>query len=331
MRKLPKKAKFVTLTIAAAMLFSFPAFAQTITPVADTTTGQPAEQKSPFKIDLGYSHRIKTDIKGGSGSFNVQSTGVKASNHLQLNPCYALDTAMSYEYNIYQMQNNNRRGFWRSNRFDWNKVHLVTLTSLLRFQQTDEKWSFYGGPVINVGAEEGSSIGRSFSGGGAAGFDYVFSPTLTAGAGLAVVSRIEDPVAVVPLVRLDWMFAEQWKLHAGFTELGSCSGYGMDVSWNPIEKLTVSSGVQQQYKRFRLATESGRRHGGQYTAAVASDKYAVAYAKAGYDITDKIGIEGYAGMAFSGKLKVENKSGRALAEEEYDQTPMFGLRTSFAF
>jgi hypothetical protein len=330
MKKLPKQAKFVTLTIAAAMLFSFPAFAQTITPVADTTTGQPIEQKSPFKIDVGYSHRIKTDIKGGSGSFNVQSTGVKASNHLQLNPCYSLDTAMSYEYNIYQMQNNNRRGFWRSNRFDWNKVHLVTLTSLLRFQQMDEKWSFYGGPIINVGAEEGSSIGRTFSGGGAAGFDYVFSPTLTAGAGLAVVSRIEDPVAVVPLVRLDWMFAEQWKLHAGFTDLGSSAGYGMDVNWNPIEKLTLSSGVQQQYKRFRLANESGRRHE-RYTPAVASDKFAVAYAKACYDITDKIGVEGYAGMAFSGKLKVENRNGQALAEEKYDQTPMVGLRTSFAF
>jgi hypothetical protein len=329
MRKLTKQAKFVTLTIAVAMLFSVQAFAQTITPVADTTTGQPTAQKSPFKIDLGYSHRIKTDIKGGSGSFNVQSTGVKASNHLQLNPCYSLDTALSYEYNIYQMQNNNHRWFRRANRFDWNKVHLVTLTSLLTFQPMDEKWSFYGGPVINMGTEEGASIGKSFSGGGAAGVNYVFSPTLTAGAGLAVVSRIEDPVAVVPLVNLEWMFAEQWKLHAGFADLGSSSGYGMDVSWN-CKKLTLSTGVQEQYKRFRIAGDDGRRHG-RYSPAVASDKFAVAYAKACYDITDKIGVEGYAGMAFSGKLKVENGNGRALAEEKYDQTPMVGLRTSFAF
>ena len=329
MRKLTKQAKFVTLTIAVAMLFSVQAFAQTITPVADTTTGQPTAQKSPFKIDAGYSHRIKTDIKGGSGSFNVQSTGVKASNHLKLNPCYSLDTALSYEYNIYQMQNNNRRWFQRRNRFDWNKVHLVTLTSLLTYEM-DEKWSFYGGPVINVGAEEGASIGRTFSGGGAAGFNYVFSPTLTAGAGLAVVSRIEDPVAAVPLVRLDWMFACKWNLHAGFSDLGSSAGYGMEVSWNPLEKLTLSSGVQEQYKRFRLATENGRRHE-RYVPAVASDKFAVAYAKACFDITKQIGVEGYAGMAFSGKLKVENRNGQALAEEKYDQTPMFGLRTSFAF
>jgi hypothetical protein len=329
MRKLPKKAAFLTIAIAAAMLFSVQAFAQTITPVADTTTGEPSASKSPLKLDLGYSHRIKTDIKGGTGSFNVQSTGVKASNHLQFNPCYSLDTALAYEYNIYQMQNNNRRWFRRANRFDWNKVHLVTLTSLLTYQPTDEKWSFYGGPIINVGAEEGSSIGRAFSGGGAAGVNYVFSPTLTAGAGLAVVSRIEDPVAAVPLVRLDWKFADKFNLHAGFSDLGSCAGYGMEVSWNPIEKLTVSSGVQEQYKRFRLSKNDSRFK--NHVPAVASDKFAVAYAKACYDITEKIGVEGYAGMAFSGKLKVENRSGKALAEEEYDQTPMFGLRTSFAF
>jgi hypothetical protein len=327
MRKLSKQVKFVTITMAAAMLFSVQAFAQTITPVADTTTGEPTVNKSPFKIDVGYSHRIKTDIKGGTGNFNVHSTGVKASNHLQLNPCYTLDTALDYEYNIYQMHNN-RRWFQRANRFDWNKVHLVTLTSLLTYQR-DEKLSFYGGPVINVGAEEGAKIGKTFSGGGAAGVNYVFSPTLTAGAGLAVVSRIKDPVAAVPLVNLDWKFIEKWNLHAGFSDLGSSAGYGMEVSWNPIEKLTVSSGVQEQYKRFRLSNNNSKFK--KYVPAVASDKFAVAYAKACYDITEKIGVEGYAGMAFSGKLKVENRYGRALAEEEYDQTPMFGLRTSFAF
>ena len=88
--------------------------------------------------------------------------------------------------------------------------------------------------------------------------------------------------------------------------------------------------MQEQYKRFRLANEDGRRHE-RYAPAVASDKFAVAYAKACFDITKQIGVEGYAGMAFSGKLKVENRNGRALAEEKYDQTPMFGLRTSFAF
>lgn len=328
MTKLTKQAKFVTIAIAAVMLFSVQAFAQSITPVAETTTVEPTTQKSLIKVDVGYSHRIKTDIKGGSGNFDVQSTGVKASNHLQLNPCYSLDTALDYEYNIYQM-NNNRRWFQRSNRFDWNRVHLVTLTSLLSYQK-DEKWSFYGGPIINMGAEEGASIGKTFSGGGAAGFNYVFSPTLTAGAGLAVVSQLKDPVATVPLVRLDWMFAEKWNLHAGFTDLGSSAGYGMDVSWNPIEKLTLSSGVQEQYKRFRLSDNNDSRRE-RYAPAVASDKFAVAYAKASYDITKQIGVEGYAGMAFDGKLKVENSNGRAMAEQEYDQTPMFGLRTSFAF
>jgi len=325
MKTLLQLTKFFTIAAAAILLFSLQAYAQSITPVADTTTGSTADQKAPFKIDLGYSHRIQTDIKGGGEDFNVQSVGVKASNHLQLNPCYTLNTAINYEYNDYQFHNNNRYQ-WK-NRFDWNRVHLVSIDSMLGYQ-LDDKWSFYGGPILNVGAEEGSEFKDTLSGGAAAGFNYVYSPTLTAGGGLAVVSRIEDPVATVPIVRLDWKFADKWNLHAGSTDLGSSAGYGMAVSFAPIESLTLSSGLQEQDKRFRLANEWSSGHPKD---GVATDKYSVAYAKACYDVTKQIGIEGYAGMAFSGKLKLEDKSGQALKEQEYDQTPMFGLRTIFSF
>jgi hypothetical protein len=325
MKKLAQLITVFTIATAAIFVLSLQVFAQEITSVADTTIGSTADQKAPFNVDLGYSHRIKTDIKGSGEDFNVQSVGVKASNHFQLNPCYTLNTAINYEYNDYQFQNTNRYQ-WK-NRFDWNRVHLVTINSMLGYT-LDDTWSFYGGPILNVGAEEGSEFKDTLSGGAAAGFNYVYSPALTLGAGLAVVSRIEDPAATVPIVRLDWKFADKWNLHAGSTELGSSAGYGMAVSFAPVERLTLSSGVQEQDKRFRLANDWSPGHPKD---GVATDKYSVAYAKACYDITKQIGIEGYAGMAFSGKLKLEDKSGQAIREQEYDQTPMFGLRTIFAF
>lgn len=312
------------MAIAAVMLLTYQAFAQEITPLAKIKN-ETTERKAFFEIDVGYSHRFETDVHHGNGAnFNVQSVGMAAYNNLKLNPCYTLDTSLSYEYNDYQFHNN--RFQWK-NAFDWNKIHVVSLNSLLKYT-LDEKWSFYGGPIINVGAEEGADFGDSLSGGGVAGFKYIYSPTLSAGAGLAVVSKIEDPAIIAPLVSLDWIFYEKCTMHLGFSDIGSGTGYGVEVSWAPLECLTLSAGGQAQDNRFRL---SDNRQLGHPAKGVGSDRFTVLYAKAAWQFAKFANIEGFAGGALNGSLKLENKDGRAIREQDYASTPMLGLRTCINF
>jgi hypothetical protein len=328
MRKLRKQTTLSIMAMALVMLLTYQAFGQEFTPIAKIKN-ETTERKAFFEIDLGYSHRFDTDIHHGNGaSFNVQSAGAAAYNTLKLNPCYTLDTSLSYEYNDYQFdRNSGHRRFQRKNIFEWNKIHVVSFNSLLKYDR-DEKWSFYGGPIINVGAEEGAEIGDSVSGGGVAGFKYIYSPTLTLGAGLAVVSKLEDPAAIAPLVSVDWKFYDKCNLHVGFSDIGSGTGYGVEASWAPVESLILSLGGQEQDNRFRL---SDHWQAGHPAKGVASDQFAVLYAKAAWQCVKFASIEGFAGGAINGKLKLENKDGRAIREQDYASTPMLGLRACINF
>lgn len=317
MTKQPKIVTLFAFSCATVVLLSFQAFAETTASVMQTQADQTNEPASSWETDVGYNHRIKTDIHKAGGDFDVQSIGAQVSNKLRFNSCYTMDTELNYEYNNYQMH----RCY-----FQWNKVYIASLNALISYQ-FDERWSFYGGPMVTVGAGDGARIGNSFSGGGAAGFKYMYSSTLTAGAGIAVVSRIKDSVSVLPLFTLDWMFHKKGRLHIGFSDFGSTEGYGIELSWIPFQNVTLATGGLLQNNRFLLATKNASA----YSSGVGTDKYLAIYAKASWQFTKFADIEGFAGGALKGSLKLDNKNGSIIGEQDYGATPMFGVRACINF
>jgi long-subunit fatty acid transport protein len=272
-------------------------------------TAEQGAKRVPVQVTLGGSHQFNTPIDGG-GDFSITRFRAGLSLPLRFNDQFALATAIKYQLDDYDFDGGGD---------PWDTVETFTVAALLQYR-LDEHWMVYGGPLLRTAAELGADLGDATTGGGALAAKYTVDENLTLGGGFLVMGQLEDNTLVMPILTLDWNFADEWRLKVGFTDLAT-AGYGAELLWNFHPKWQLAFGGTFHKSRFRLDTNDGIGQEKSFTLSVAAT----------WSPNKTFSGTAFVGLATGGQLQLEDSDGTELAESDYDPAAILGLKAAFRF
>lgn len=121
----------------------------------------------------------------------------------------------------------------------------------LRFStQVDQNWSWFIGGILRATGADGANFGDSITGGGFGGFRYAFDENLSIGAGLAVITSLEDDAVVIPLPQIDWRITEKLRL--------TTEGPGARLSYTLCDWADVFFRGAYELREFRLEDDGAK-------------------------------------------------------------------------
>ncbi|MEJ2589190.1 MAG: DUF6268 family outer membrane beta-barrel protein, partial [Deltaproteobacteria bacterium] len=263
----------------------------------------------------GALHQFDADIDDGS-CFSVDRYFIQGGLAYAVDPGRTISVALGYGLDHYDFSGNVGFGLLDP----WENVHTLRLSVPVRWG-IDQKWSVYFVPTIRVAAESGASWGDAFIGGGFAGFAYRVSDRLTIGPGIGVLRQIEDS-SVFPVLIIDWKITDELSLRTG-RGVGATLGPGIMLNWNPIPNWQFGIGGRYEKLRFRMDEDKPAPKG------IGDDRSFPLVASVTYSFNPDAQLSFIGGVELAGKLRLEDKNGNLIAEEDHDPAPVIGI--SFRF
>jgi hypothetical protein len=285
------------------------------------TVAAQTQQNDPvsFSADGGLAFQSSADLKDSEGSFSVNRWFASMGVTYAWNPRNSIGLAVGGGNAKYDFEA--LTGFGGGS--PWEEIEDTRISLIGRFG-FGRNGSIILVPTARYNGEKDSktSDGRTY--GLFAAAAWRINKGLTIGPGIGVFSRLEDGTRVFPIVVIDWDIGERWNLATG-RGLAASQGPGLTLSYKLGD--TWSLGVAGRYENieFRLA-EDGPIPGG-----VGRDQSIPLVAMARWDPNPVIGLSIFAGMEFSGKLKLKNALDEVLEESSYDPAPVFGATFELNF
>lgn len=316
-------------TVAGITLLGLSALAQNAETLNNGTTAPSTEDKvqtadqsgrPPVTVSLGASQQFSADIDKNNGDFSITRAKVGVIVPVRLNDNFTVATSGRYGLDYYDFNNT------PANITPWKYINTLSAASILSYQDKDSAWSYYGGGFVKMSAESGVALNRATTGGGLIGFNYKFSDTLSLGAGLAIMSQLEESARVLPVITAKWQFDDNWRLEAGLTDVAT-AGYGADLKWLFNKEWDFSLGAQFHQSRFRIdgSSTNGTQNG------IATEEATTIYVDSTWHATDKVDLGAFVGLATGGKLKIANSSGDNEQKADYKTAAILGVQASLKF
>ena len=299
------------LTIVALVVFSSLFLVGPLSAQVSVVSIEPEQISKPFRFYAGYGHLFNTDLDN-RGDFSRDGFRFLFNGEVELTPDLRLINIASYDFNHYD--------FSSSSRFQWNDIHFANYVPLFAWD-ADEQWTILAAPIVRLNMAGDAKVKDSIRGGGVVGFSYSSSPTLTLGLIIGALDQIEDDVQIVPIPLIRWQFADSWTFRTAVSQLGGQNGLGAEIAWRWTPKVELAGGAAFQRRRFRLNSND----------QVGQETLIPIYGKLALDIHSQGKLELFVGVAAGGELRLENKNGNKIREEDYDATPMLGAQLDFVF
>jgi hypothetical protein len=287
--------------------------------VEDPSDEGPPDMKtgwSPY-IQGGALHQFNADLDDGS-QFSVNRYFMQGGLTYALDMKRSVSVALGYGLDSYDFSGDGE--FAAIN--PWHNVHTMRLSVPVRWG-IDSNWSVYFVPTVRVAAESGASWGDALIGGGFAGFTYRISDRLTIGPGIGAIRQIED-TSVFPVLLIDWKITDTLSLQTG-RGVGATLGPGLRLTWAPISKWRFSIGGRYEKLRFRMDKD------GPVPSGIGDDRAFPLLGSVTYSFTPDAQINLYGGVDLGGKLRLEDKNGNLITEEDHDPVPVLGFGFRFRF
>lgn len=263
-----------------------------------------------FSIPTGFEYQFRTDI-GSGGRFDVLRANAGLITRIDLPQDMDLSFRLNYSLDDYNFRGSGRFGD------GWDDIHTLGFGAILSAQLSPD-WRVFGGPVFQFSRESGASWSRSFIGGGVVGATYQHSDYLTIGGGFGVVSQIEDSARFYPVLILNWRLMDNLTL-ASTTSMNASGGGGVELIYDVGGGWEAAIGASARYRRFRLDENNDVPHG------VGEERSIPVYGRLSYAFNPQFRLNGYAGVAAAGKLRMEDRSGSRIARRNYDAAPFVGI------
>lgn len=186
-----------------------------------------------------------------------------------------------------------------------------------------EHWGIHVGPVVQYAGERGAEFGDSLLYGGIVFASYRASRDLLIGFGAGVFYRLEE-TRVFPSLFFFWRITDRLRLGNSY-RLSPAGPAGLELTYSLDKNWQLGVGGGYRSFRFRLDKD------GPVPGGIGENTSWPAYVRLGGKIWPPINIDIFAGAAFSGKLKLDDRRGHELSSATYDTTPMVGLNLSASF
>jgi hypothetical protein len=212
----------------------------------------------------------------------------------------------------------------------WKNIGTYTLASIMQ-GKIDDQWSIYlGGVGRQSGEMDGTKWKDGLTGGGLGGATYKYNDSLTLGAGLGVMSQLEHNAAVLPIVSVDWKFADDWRFKVGLTDIGTI-GYGAEIIYDLNQDWSFAVGFQHHKSRFRIEGSplNNTEHG------IGQEEASNLYISTTWHACASSDLVGYFGITSGGNLRMENQHGTQDAlngtSSDYNTAAILGVKAVVRF
>lgn len=256
-----------------------------------------------------------TDI--GEFSFNKFETAIKASRRIGDSGMFSLELGAGLiNYDITPSVTS-VAGDAANIGAEFDDITTLSLIGMYANQTSKGDNWFIGGGVLSNG-ENGADFGDTVDGMIMGGYSHKVNNTLQVGLGVAVRSRLDDGVLVVPLPQIHYTINEFWSIHS--------QGVGAKINYKASNELDYGISGHFESTTFRLDNSHALAADGMVTHR----SFPVAF-YAQYQPNDTIEISGRVGGMLAGELEILNTAGNNIATQDID-TGIFGsLTISFKF
>lgn len=276
-----------------------------------------------FTFGGGYTYRFSTDIDSG-GDFTQDALSFGLNIERMLNRDASLIFRVDYGFSSYDFSGGVGAGFGQLD--PWSDINTLTFGGALSYDLNDQI-TVFGGPLFQFSQETGADWGEGFTGGGTVGMTYHFNPRLHVGGGVGIVSQIEDDVRFFPIIIVEWIINDQWRISSRGPTGGrvSIEFTGVELIWAPSNSFEFGLGGGSSFSRFRLDDEGANADG------VGQDESTPLWLRATWRANDTFNISAVGGVAFGGELSLDDSSGSGVARSDYDIAPIVGVFASVKF
>jgi len=260
----------------------------------------------------GAVHQFDSELKGG-GSFTATRASVQVAGGYSFGPGSVVSLSLGYDYDSYDFSGQEGLGA----RDPWAGVNSIRIGLPIRWRFA-EKWSAFLIPTIRSTGESGARFEKSIVGGGFTGVSYRFGDSLTIGPGIGVIAQLEDDPQLFPVIIVDWKITQRLRLETG-RALGATLGPGLALTYRITEALRFSVGGRYERFRFRLDED------GEVPDGIGEEQSFPLFAGLSYAFRSGISLSLVGGAELSGKLRLEDASGRRITSETYDPSGFLGM------
>jgi hypothetical protein len=255
----------------------------------------------------------RSDGEDGNGSLGVSRVGVVAGMTYRIDDTYSLTLNLRSTRNYFSFSDDARIGGFRKPFNDLNE-YGIDPGLIVRF---DDHWTGFFTARLRWGGEPQNAFSGGFEGGGVVGANYRFSPDLTVGLGVAVLSRIEQSAHVIPIIAVNWKASE--------TVTVRNRRLGVEVAVDIAKDMQVIVGGEYEFEAYRLDESS------QISRGVVRDRQASIDIALAYTICPNFVASVSGGATIYRSIKLLNSSGDELGTYEADPAPYVGARLEVKF
>lgn len=310
----------ILATVAALARLAAPCAGQDLVeeataPEAAPSAEPPAAAKPPepltFSIASGFQYLFETNIDGG-GEISLTRVPLDIHADWTLSRQFTLSTGLRFELDLYDF-----KGVSPLGADPWSDVYNLTL-DVQAMWALDQRTRIFGGPVVGWYRESGADWGSSVVAGGLLGMTYAVSPKLIVGAGMGVVTRIEDDLLIYPIIVLNWRLTERTYLTsragpAGIAATGLELVHVFEGGWE------IGVGARYEFRRFRLDDT------GVVPNGVGEETDFPAWIRLTYRPDESFKLDLYCGLSLFGRLGTDDDQGNEVARVTYDPAPIVAL------
>lgn len=195
-------------------------------------------------------------------------------------------------------------------------VTILTLSSTYTGQlESGNAW--FVGATVSSARESGAEFDDSIAGMIFGGYRHKVSDTLELGIGLAIRSRLEDDVLIIPLPQIRYDMGGGWVL--------SSQRAGVKLMYAASDALSVGVSGEFESRSFRLDTANAVPGG-----AATHTGFPVAF-QAEYKPSRSVMLSGRVGAALASEIEFFDSSGNSVNAREFDSAVFFGFSGTIFF
>jgi hypothetical protein len=304
-----KKCACFLAVLMIAVLIRQPAFGQQ-DPV------RPAVGATEFSLTAFPLYQFDTGLEGG-GDYSVQRYFFRFDADRRMSDTIHAGLGLSYDHEDWDFTG--ATGFRGT---PWGEIHRTGVD--FRFQYTGiEDWALSFLPSVQSAKESGADWADSIQAGAVVAAAYRFSPGLTLGLGAGLFSGLEE-FRGFPFVVVRWQIADRLLLANPFRP-GPTGPAGLELTYFLGDGWEVGVGSAWRSFRFRLDDQGPAPEG------IGEVQLLPAWGRIRWQLRGRWAFDLYAGYAFDGELKLEDRNGNEIGTIDQDPAPFGAVTVSFRF
>lgn len=266
-------------------------------------------------LEFTGSHAFRTDLSDGPGEVAVTQAGSALSLGYNLGQNLILSGVIGAD--MYWYNFNNASGIIPGAVDPVNQFEQLFIRPQLIYAEPGSQYAYILGGQVTYSGESGADFSDSLTGNAFGAVQYRVSDSFNFTVGVGVSTRLEDSLAVIPIVGFEWKISEQTTL--------ATRGIGLRFTQGIAEGLRFVADGEYQIREFRLG-EDAPQSGGAFR-----DKNIPVMAGVVWSPSKNIDVTLRAGAVVWQEFEVYNKVSNKLSDNSVDVAPMVSLGLEWSF